>query len=203
MELRENQRVELWVGGRAYPVRVEEVGPGRVLLSAPMERGRPFFPPTGTRVRGRLYGEGGAWEFEGSVTECVRLPVEAVCVRLAGPLRPVDRRALPRRRMSARVYVARLDQHPTRLVEAWLVDLSAGGCRLELVNPWPEPRPTEQVLVTVPGRAGASLVGRVVWSRPQFDRGRHFSVGVQWDPASAAAARRVLETREGMGWPRG
>lgn len=193
MRLRVNQRVELWLGGRTFPVRVEEVGPGHVLLSAPMEGPRPVLPAPGTRVRGRLYQDG-AWEFEGVVERCLRGPVETVCVRLEGVPHPVDRRSLPRRRASMRVYVARVDHTPPKLVAAQLVDLSEGGCRLELVNPWPEPVAGERLLVTLSGRSPAALTGRVVWVKPHFDRGRNFAVGVAWSADSGRAVRRLLDS---------
>lgn len=194
MRLRVNQRVELWLGGRSFPVRVEEVGPGHVLLSAPMEGPRPLLPAPGTRVRGRLYQDGGAWEFEGTVERCLRGPVETVCVRLEGVPYPVDRRAVPRRPVSMRVYVARSDHTPPKLVAAQLVDLSEGGCRLELANPWPEPVVGESLVVTLPGRAPAALAGRVVWVRPRFESGRVFSVGVAWVGDRARTVRRLLES---------
>lgn len=193
MQLRVNQRVELWLGDRAYPVRVEEVGPGRVWVSAPMEGSRSVLPAPGTRVRGRLYHDGGAWEFEGTVDRCTRGPVDAVCLRLAGPLQPLDRRAVPRRPVSMRVYVARTDHLPPKLVAAQLVDLSEGGCQLELVNPWPEPSVGERLLVTLSGRSPAALAGRVVWVRPRFERNRNFAVGIAWSAESGKTVRRLLE----------
>ncbi|MCS7235328.1 MAG: flagellar brake protein [Armatimonadota bacterium] len=193
MQLRVNQRVELWLGGRAFPVRVEEVGPGHVLVSAPMDGPRPVLPSPGTRVRGRLYGQGRAWEFEGVVERCVRGPVETVCVRLEGVPYPVDRRALPRRPVSMRVYVARSDHVPPKLVAAQLADLSEGGCQLELLNPWPEPSVGERLVVTLPGRSPAAVNGQVVWVRPRFERGRNFAVGVAWSPGSGRTVRRLLE----------
>lgn len=194
MRLRVNQRVELWLGGRSFPVRVEEVGPGHVLLSAPLDGARLLLPARGTRVRGRLYGDGSAWEFEGTVERCLRDPVETVCVRLDGAPYPVDRRAVPRRAVSMRVYVARSDHVPPKLVAAQLVDLSEGGGRLELVNPWPEPVVGEHLVVTLPGRSPAALAGRVVWVRPRFESGRNFSVGVAWVGDARRTVRRVLES---------
>ncbi len=193
MQLRVNQRVELWMGGRAYPVRVEEVGPGHVLLSAPVDGPRAVLPQPGTPVRGRVYQDGGAWEFEGEVERCARGVVDTVCVRLSGQLRPLDRRAVPRRPVSMRVYVARTDHTPPKLVAAQLVDLSEGGCQLELVNPWPEPSVGERLLVTLSGRSPAALAGRVVWVRPKFERQRNFAVGVAWSADSGKAVRRLLE----------
>lgn len=193
MQLRVNQRVELWLDGRAYPVRVEEVSPGHVLLTAPVEGTRSLLPPPGTKVQGRLHQDGGAWEFEGRVERCLRGTVDTVCVRLEGHLQPADRRAVPRRPAAMRVYVARADHVPPKLVPAQLVDLSEGGCQLELVNPWPEPAVGERLVVTVSGRAPAALAGRVVWVQPRFERGRSFAVGVAWSADSGRTVRRLLD----------
>jgi hypothetical protein len=190
VRLRVNQRVELWVADRAYAVRVEDVAPTEVTLSAPLEGARPVLPPSGTPVRARVYADDGAWEFRGTVTRSVPGPVEAVYVRVdAGPV-PVERRTGARRRLSLQVAVRRLDRWPVRPVGALLADLSEGGGRLELENPWPEPAVGERVLVV--GPRSLNLWGRVVWVRPRFERARQFTVGVAWSEDSRPTARRWL-----------
>ncbi len=192
MRLRVNQRIELWIADRAYPVRVEDVTCAEVAVSAPLEGGRAMLPPPGTPVLGRVWGEDGAWEFRGTVTRCVRGLPEAVCVRVdAGPA-PIERRRGQRRGLWVQVAVRRLDRWPVRPMGATLVNLSEGGGCLELDNPWPEPAAGERVLVM--GPRGRNLLGRVVWVRPQFERSRRFAVGVAWFQDSRGVARRWLES---------
>ncbi len=193
MQLRVNQRLELHVAGSSFPVRVEEVGDGRVVLTAPLDGSRPVFPAPGSRVRGRLYQDGGAWEFEGTVEGCARGPVETVCVRLLGPLRQVDRRTVPRRPVTLKAFVARVDHLPPKLTPAEVVDVSEGGCQLEVRNVWPELSVGERLLVTVSGRSPAALAGRVVWVQPRFERGRTFAVGVAWTAEASRLVRRMLD----------
>lgn len=191
MQPRVNQRVQLWVWERAYPVRVEDVAPQELTLSVPLESGQPVFIPSGTQVRGCVYTEEGAWEFRGTVTRCVRGRVDAICVRMDAAPIPVERRRGPRQKVSLRVAVRRLDYWPIRSMDALLVDLSEGGGRLELDNPWPKPVAGERLLVM--GPRSLSLLGRVVWVRLQFERSRRFAVGVAWSEVSRLAARRWLE----------
>ncbi len=118
MQLRVNQRLKLWVAGSSFPVRVEDVEDGYVMLSAPLEGTRPLLPAPGTRVRGRLYQAGEAWKFEGTVEGCALGAVETVRVRLSGPLRRVERRIVPRRPVSLKASVVRVNHAPLKCIPA-------------------------------------------------------------------------------------
>jgi hypothetical protein len=82
------------------------------------------------------------------------------------------------KRYPVRLAIMELNGQPA--ADAYVVDLSSLGARLETATPL-APRNSVDFTVALPGQAApARLSGQVVWLRPLLDRPGRFQMGVQF-----------------------
>ncbi|MBI4279174.1 MAG: flagellar brake domain-containing protein [Armatimonadetes bacterium] len=184
MQLRVNQRVELLIEEKPYVSRVEEVDGRRIWVSAPFDDdGGVLRVRTRTGVKGRLLDTQGVWEFAGRIAGERMDSIPLVAVDLAGDLVLIESRGAVRHPCLERVHIVILSGQPVRPREGRLLDISDSGARAEVMNPWPQPKAGQQVIITTMRQPPLSAAGEIVWARAVLVRERNYLLGL-WRPAT-------------------
>jgi hypothetical protein len=90
------------------------------------------------------------------------------------------RRRVPRRaqRYEVRWAVKEINGKPAR--DAWVVDISCMGARLETASALSPKLPVKFIVIHPDGMTELTLHGRIVWMRPIFASHGRFTQGVQF-----------------------
>ncbi|MBI4279172.1 MAG: flagellar brake protein [Armatimonadetes bacterium] len=195
MEARINQRMELFIGGKPYVSRVEEVDGRRIWVSAPFDdNGNVLRVGTGTAIKGRLLDPQGVWEFAGRIAGERMDSIPLVAVDMTGDLILSESRSAARHPCMERVHIVIFSGQRVRPCEGKILDISTSGARAEVMNPWPEPKVGHQVIITTMRQPPLQAAGEIVWARAVLMRGRNYLLGVRWLPSSRAAGRQLMLT---------